>query len=202
MNMMNRIDIEATDSSSSDEKETVSKVWDEETDAVKDGRPSSRRSQPKRKSSSSMRCFKLSRYKGLKLSQLLCAVYVVAMTIIYYPNGYFDPSAFFTLWAETTEVTDKIAIICLFGARISAFIMYPCIFLAFMTKCKATINFLMTTPFSLYMVHDQHELHSFCGKFLAIDVWVHTFFHSCCSIGVCAGLSPHDGAEVDAVDVV
>ena len=124
-----------------------------------------------------MRRFKSSRYKGLKLSQLLCAVYIVAMTILYYPNGYFDPSAFVNLWSETTNVTDKMALICLFGARVSAFIMYPPILLAFMTKCKATINFLMTTPFSLYMVHDQHELHSFCGKFLAIDVWVHTFFH-------------------------
>ena len=123
---MNRIDLEATDSSSSDEIEAVpSKVWDEET--VKSGRPgrqsNSSRSHPKPKSSS-MRRFKSSRYKGLKLSQLLCAVYIVAMTILYYPNGYFDPSAFVNLWSETTNVTDKMALICLFGARVSAFIMY------------------------------------------------------------------------------
>ena len=180
---MNGVDVEATDSSSSDEIEAApSKIWDEETN-IESSRPntSSSRRHPRRRHSkskcSSLLFPKSSRYKGLTLSQLLCAIYVVAMTILYYPNGYFDPSAFFDLWAQTTELTDKIALICLFGARVSAFVMYPPIFLVFMTKCKATINFLMTTPFSLYMVHDQHELHSFCGKFLAIDVWIHTLFH-------------------------
>jgi len=175
---LSRIDVGTTDSSSSDEmniEAVPSKVWDEEI-SIQSGRPSNNCSSSQSKSPS-VRCIMSSRYKGLKLSQLLCAVYVVVVTILYYPSGYFDPTAFFNLWAQTTEVTDKIAIICLFGARIAAFLMYPPIFLVFMTKCKATINFLMTTPFSFFMVHDQHELHSYCGKFLAIDVWVHTFFH-------------------------
>jgi len=147
-------------------------------------------------------CFKSTRYKGLKMAQFLCAVYILLMTFRYYPNGLIDPSAPLGQWrivdvwnSENTAAgviqlegdpfgpkravvaKDRISLICLAISRISAFTMYPCIFLVFMTKCKATINFLMTTPFSLYMVHDQHELHSFCGKFLAIDVWVHTLFH-------------------------
>ena len=160
---------------------------------------------PKQRSNRSW-CFrqysKSIRFKGLKMAQLMCAVYILLMTFRYYPNGLIDPSAPFGQWRivdvwnpENTEAgviqlegdqlgpkravvaKDRISLICLAISRISAFTMYPCIFLAFMTKCKATINFLMTTPLSLYMVHDQHELHSFCGKFLAIDIWVHTLFH-------------------------
>ena len=62
-------------------------------------------------------------------------------------------------------------------SRISAFTLYPPIFLIFMTKCKATINFLMRTPLSMFMVNDQHEFHSYCGKYIAYDVWIHTLFH-------------------------
>lgn len=147
-------------------------------------------------------CFKTTRYKRLKITQFFCAVYILLMTFRYYPDGLIDPSAPLGQWRiidvwnpENTAAgviqlggdplgpkravvaKDRISLICLAISRISAFTMYPCIFLAFMTKCKATINFLMTTPFSFFMVHDQHELHSCCGKFLAIDVWVHTFFH-------------------------
>lgn len=72
---------------------------------------------------------------------------------------------------------DRASLIFLAISRISAFTLYPPMFLIFMTKCKATINFLMRTPLSLFMVDDQHELHSFCGKYIAFDVWVHTLFH-------------------------
>jgi hypothetical protein len=146
--------------------------------------------------------FKSTRYKGLKMTQLLCAAYILLMTFRYYPAGLIDPSSTLGQWRiidvwnpENTAkgviqlngdplgpyravvAKDRISLICLAISRISAFTMYPCMFLAFMTKCKATINFLMTTPFSLYMVHDQHELHSFCGKFIAVDIWIHTLFH-------------------------
>ena len=148
------------------------------------------------------KCFKSTRYKGLKAAQIVCAGYIILMTFRYYPNGLIDPSAPLGQWRivdvwnpENTAAgviqldgdplgpkravvaKDRLSLICLAISRISAFTMYPCIFLVFLTKCKATINFFMTTPMSFYMVHDQHELHSFCGKFLAIDIWVHTFFH-------------------------
>ncbi|KAL7487526.1 hypothetical protein ACHAW6_013122 [Cyclotella cf. meneghiniana] len=75
---------------------------------------------------------------------------------------------------------NRACLIFLAISRISAFTLYPPMFLIFMTKCKATINFLMRSPLSLFMTDDQHEFHSFCGKFskyIAFDVWVHTLFH-------------------------
>ncbi|EED87425.1 predicted protein [Thalassiosira pseudonana CCMP1335] len=142
------------------------------------------------------------RYKALKLSQVICAVYILIMTFRYYPRGLIDPSAPLGEWRivdvwnpSNTEAgviqlngdpygqkravvaKDRASLIFLAISRISAFTLYPPMFLIFMTKCKATINFLMRTPLSLFMVDDQHELHSFCGKYIAFDVWVHTLFH-------------------------
>ena len=142
------------------------------------------------------------RYKTLKLSQLLCAIYILIMTFRYYPAGLIDPFSSRWQWRivdvwnpENTDAgviqlegdpfgqkravvaKDRASMIFLGISRISAFTLYPPMILIFMTKCKATINFLMKTPVSLFMVDDQHELHAFCGRYIAIDVWIHTIFH-------------------------
>jgi hypothetical protein len=142
------------------------------------------------------------RYKALKITQVICAIYILTLTFRYYPKGLIDPSAPIGQWriidvwnATNTEMgviqldgdpngqkravvaKNRLCLIFLAISRISAFTLYPPMFLIFMTKCKATINFLMRTPLSMFMTDDQHEFHSFCGKYIAYDVWVHTVFH-------------------------
>jgi len=29
----------------------------------------------------------------------------------------------------------------------------------------------------MHMTKDNHELHAYCGRYIAFDVWIHTFFH-------------------------
>lgn len=117
------------------------------------------------------------RYKALKISQLICATYILIMTFRYYPKGLIDPSAPFGQWrivdvwnATNTEMgviqlngdpngqkravvaKTRLTLFFLAISRISAFTLYPPMFLIFMSKCKATINFLMRTPLSLFMI--------------------------------------------------
>ena len=66
---------------------------------------------------------------------------------------------------------------CLAMSRMSAFSLYPPMILVFLTKCKACIDRLNKTPFSMHMTKDNHELHTYCGRYIAFDVWIHTFFH-------------------------
>jgi len=152
------------------------------------------------------------RYKTLKITQVICAIYILIMTFRYYPAGLIDPTAPRGHWRivdvwnpENTKAgviqlegdpygqkravvaETRATLIFLAISRISAFTMYPPMVLIFLTKCKATINFLMRTPLSLFMVDDQHELHAFCGKFIAYDVWVHTLFH-CLRWGVAGNI--------------
>ena len=42
---------------------------------------------------------------------------------------------------------------------------------------QACIDRLNKTAFSVHMTKDNHELHAYCGKFIAFDVWIHVFFH-------------------------
>ena len=49
--------------------------------------------------------------------------------------------------------------------------------LVFTSKCKALLNYLEKTPISMFMIKNEHKLHTYCGRYIAIDVWVHTIFH-------------------------
>uniref|UniRef100_A0A7S4NI13 Ferric reductase NAD binding domain-containing protein n=1 Tax=Odontella aurita TaxID=265563 RepID=A0A7S4NI13_9STRA len=60
----------------------------------------------------------------------------------------------------------------------SAFSLYPTMILVFLTKCKALHNILVKTPLSMFLIlNDSHELHNYAGRFIAVDVWIHTLFH-------------------------
>ena len=42
--------------------------------------------------------------------------------------------------------------ICLAMSRMSAFALYPVMVLAYLSKCKATLNYLEKTPVSMFMI--------------------------------------------------
>eukprot|EP00873_Tetraselmis_striata_P026370 jgi/Tetstr1/446634/TSEL_034157.t1 len=126
----------------------------------------------------------------VKLAQVVCMVFIVILTFSHAPLGLVDPESGFiidpTSPAATAEgllgdrpvvASSRLQMLCLAVSRMSAFSLYPVMILVFLSKCKATINFLEGTRASLYMWHDFHDLHIYCGKYIALDVWVHTLFH-------------------------
>ena len=131
----------------------------------------------------------------VKIFQLLCAVYIVVVTFSHPPIGVRDPATGNIIDVNSPDNTaagviywrDSIyrpivaqgtwQLLCLAVSRVSAFSMYPPTVLVFLTKCKTLINWLETTPASMYMLKDFHELHAYCGVYIAYDVLVHTLFH-------------------------
>lgn len=67
--------------------------------------------------------------------------------------------------------------ICLAIARATAFAMYPDIFIMFASKCRATLAFLSTTPVGMFLFRDMHDVHAYCGRFVAYMIVIHTIFH-------------------------
>ena len=93
--------------------------------------------------------------------------------------------------------------VCIGVTRVSAFFMYPgtllvdvrsacCFFSAmvltirvvssalimvFITKFRATMNFISKTPFSLYTNADLHDFHVCCGWIVMVDGVIHAIFH-------------------------
>ena len=133
-------------------------------------------------------------YFSVKLAQLICIIYICIATFAYQPTGLRNPSTG-SIEGADPEITAQgyildpngkyrpvVALgtgqmICLACSRISAFSLYPVMVLVFLSKCKATINFLEKSPFSMFMIKDMHDLHIYCGHYIAFDVWIHTFFH-------------------------
>jgi len=126
--------------------------------------------------------------------QLLCAIYILVLTFADAPLGLVDPKTGTIIDVNSVENTDKGVILvngdyravvaqntyqmlCLAVSRMSAFSMYPVMGLVFFTKCKALRNFLNNTPYSMYMIPDDHKLHIYAGKYIAFDVWIHVLFH-------------------------
>ena len=132
-------------------------------------------------------------FSAVKISQLLCAVYILIMTLAY-PVELEDAFNGKVTGQKVPENITKTMILMkstfcpivaegayqklfLIVSRISAFSMYPTMILVFLTKCKATLRFITKTPLSMYMINDSHELHNYCGKYIAVVVWIHAVFH-------------------------
>jgi ferric-chelate reductase len=49
--------------------------------------------------------------------------------------------------------------------------------LVFVSKFRATISFLSTTPLAIYMHSDSHEVHVYCGWTILVFATIHTFAH-------------------------
>ena len=145
---------------------------------------------------------KIQRFKFIKCLQVVLGLYIVIATFTpvgtFGPiGGFVDPTSGFiidTTSAARTEAgliavsADGTAtrpivaatifqLCCLAVSRISAFIMYPALVLVFTTKFRATMSFLSTTPFSLCLQMDTHDLHAYCGWVIFADGWLHTIFH-------------------------
>ena len=117
----------------------------------------------------------------LKVAQLLSAVYIVVLTFSKSPIGLVDPKTgdIIDVHSPQNTVNGVILIngsyraivaanrpqkIFLAISRISAFSMYPVLIAVFLTKCKALMSFLQTTPLSIFMIDDIHELHTYAGE--------------------------------------
>lgn len=132
----------------------------------------------------------VSRFWTVKVAQVLCVTYIVVLTFSSSPLGLVDPASGFIIDPTNATATaagllgdrpvvasNHLQMACLAVSRMSAFSLYPVMILVFLSKCKATINFLEGTRLTLYMWHDMHALHIYCGHYIAFDVWVHTLFH-------------------------
>lgn len=62
-------------------------------------------------------------------------------------------------------------------ARGTAFAIYPDIFVIFISKCRATLTLFARIPYGMYLFQDMHDVHAYCGRFIANMVAVHTLFH-------------------------
>mmetsp|Transcript_23015 Transcript_23015/g.59033 ORF Transcript_23015/g.59033 Transcript_23015/m.59033 type:complete len:687 (-) Transcript_23015:117-2177(-) len=130
---------------------------------------------------------------SVKVAQLLCVIYILVLTFSDYPLGLVNPPTGNIIDFNSEENTANGVIqlatlrpvvaetpfqmLCLAISRMSAFSLYPAMVLVFFSKCKATLNFLESSPVSMGMFKDIHELHIYCGHYIAFDVWVHTLFH-------------------------
>ncbi|KAL7537204.1 hypothetical protein ACHAXR_008944 [Thalassiosira sp. AJA248-18] len=159
-------------------------------------------------------------FLAVKLAQVLCVVYILVLTFSFAPVGLRDRASGNIIDASNPQNTEDgvllvngnyrpvvaqgtFELVCLGISRMSAFSLYPVMVLAYLSKCKATLNFLEKTPLSMFMIKvivpldcdyitqemsiiikiiifqskDDHKLHIYCGRFIAFDVWIHTLFH-------------------------
>ena len=141
-----------------------------------------------------MKIIKHPTFLCVKVAQLLCVAYILVLTFTYAPFGLRDISTGNIIDSSSPTNTSNgviyingsyrpivaigtFELVCLGISRSSAFSLYPVIILVFFSKCKATLNYLEKTPISMFMINNSHKLHSYCGWYIAIDVWIHTIFH-------------------------
>lgn len=145
-----------------------------------------------------IRSFKKSlfRFKYLKLTQLILATYIAILTFVDMgpPGGLRDTETGLIIDKASPERTaaglilvngteraivasSLTQVICIGVARLSAWLMYPTLVLVFFSKFRATIAFLSTTPITMYMHSDAHELHVYCGWSILMLALVHSAAH-------------------------
>jgi hypothetical protein len=73
--------------------------------------------------------------------------------------------------------TSTFQLVCLSIARVTAFYMYPCLVLVYISKLRATANLIKQTPFGMFVYDDWHDLHVYCGWSIFINSILHTIFH-------------------------
>lgn len=138
-------------------------------------------------------------YGALKIAAILLAAYIALFS--YAPvgalgsaGGFVDPDVGFIIDPNSPERTEagviltrgveraivasnNFQMVCLGITRVSAFFMYPALVFVFLTKFRATMEFISHTPLSLFSYQDLHELHVYCGWVILIDGLLHTLFH-------------------------
>jgi hypothetical protein len=135
-------------------------------------------------------------YWKVTLAQIICVIYILVLTFSHPPVGMKDPATGDIIDLNSTENTNNGVILIngsyrevvaiggwqkffLAMSRMSAFSMYPMFVIVFITKMKALQTFFSKTPLSMYisMINEGHDFHKHAGKYIAFDVWIHTFFH-------------------------
>ena len=108
-------------------------------------------------------------FLAVKAAQAACVAYILILTFSYAPLGLRDPATGNIIDVASAENTKNGVIlvsgdyrpvvaqgafemICLAISRMSAFSMYPVMVLAYLSKCKATLNYLEKTPLSMFMI--------------------------------------------------
>lgn len=132
----------------------------------------------------------------LIVAQIGCVIYILVFTFSYPPIGIRDPETNNIIDLNSEENTNDgviyvngdfrpvVAIggwqkFCLAMSRMSAFSMFPMMVVVFTSKMKALNTFFSKTPISMYihLINESHEFHEYAGRYIAIDVWIHTVFH-------------------------
>ena len=133
-------------------------------------------------------------FLAVKVAQVLCVAYIMIFTFTYAPLGLRDSTTGNIIDTNDPNNTNNgvikinnsyrpivargtLELVYLGISRASAFSLYPVMVLVFTSKCKALLNYLEKTPLSMFMIKNEHKLHTYCGRYIAIDVWVHTIFH-------------------------
>jgi hypothetical protein len=120
----------------------------------------------------------------VKVAQVICVAYIVILTLSVPLVGESVPNPepgmiYLNKSPRPVEAVGNWQEICLVLSRASAFSMYPMLVVVFVTKMKATLLYLSSTPLSMYLgiLKQAHEHHAHAGAWLAFDVWIHTLFH-------------------------
>jgi hypothetical protein len=120
----------------------------------------------------------------VKVAQLICVAYIVIVSLsvpLVDENGQSaEPGVIYVNNSpRPVDAGGKWQKICLVLSRMSAFSMYPMLVVVFVTKMKATLLYLSSTPLSMYLgiLKQAHEHHAHAGAWIAFDVWIHTLFH-------------------------
>lgn len=141
-------------------------------------------------------------FKYLKLTQLLCTVYIVIVSFSPVGSlgvfggartpgvGIIDPvseentqNGIIVYDSHGRTVTRAIVavgvgqMLLLAVSRFCAFFMYPCIVFVFFSKYRALQSFLEKTPLSVFLISDTHVLHVYCGWVILVCGCVHSVFH-------------------------
>lgn len=111
---------------------------------------------------------KLPLFFAVKVTQVLCVAYILMLTFSYAPVGLRERATGNIVDAERKNTDNGVLLVngdyrpvvaqglfelvCLGISRMSAFSLYPVMVLAYLSKCKATLNYLEHTPISMFMV--------------------------------------------------
>jgi len=105
----------------------------------------------------------------LKIAQIMCSTYILILTLLNLDG-----------FKRAGVVENKWQTFCLIVSKLSAFAMYPLLIAVFLSKCRATLNFITKTPLSLLIPDfctDSHTYHGYAGRFIAYSSCVHAIFH-------------------------
>lgn len=106
-------------------------------------------------------------FLAVKVAQVLCVVYILVLTFSFAPIGLRDRTSGNIIDVGSATNTDngvilvngdyrpvvaqgRYELVCLGISRISAFSLYPVMVLVYLSKCKATLNYLEKTPISMF----------------------------------------------------